>query len=102
MLRRALLPVLVGVTLAVVSCKKRSSDGEGDAVYATRGVVKAIAPDKSSATIQHEDIPNYMKAMTMTFQAKSPAQLQGIAAGDRVSVSFADNSQHTIVEIKKE
>jgi len=33
-------------------------------------------------------IPGYMAAMTMSFEAGSPGQLEGFAAGDKITFSF--------------
>lgn len=56
--------------------------------YSGRGVVRAIAEDRSSVTIAHEAIPGFMPAMTMSFEARSADQLAGLHAGDRVTFSF--------------
>lgn len=100
--RRAVAVLLASLSLSLAAAGCSKPKGDGDAVYSTKGVVKSIAADKSSATIQHEDIPGYMKAMTMTFQSKAPAQLEGLAAGDKVSISFVDDAKHTLVEVKKQ
>lgn len=55
--------------------------------YTTRGTIKAIAPDRLSAKIAHEEIPGFMKAMTMPF-VTTPALLTGITVGDRVNFTF--------------
>lgn len=56
--------------------------------YSARGAVESIARDRSSITIAHEAIPGFMPAMTMSFEARAPQQLEGIQQGDRVSFSF--------------
>ena len=54
----------------------------------TRGVIRALAADRRSARIAHEAIPGFMNAMTMTFEARDPAQLAGFSVGDRVALTF--------------
>lgn len=77
--------------------------GAAAKTYDTKGVVKSFGPDRKFANIAHENIPGYMSAMTMSFEAASPAQLEGIAVGDKVALSFsADGGKHVIKAIKKE
>lgn len=54
------------------------------ATYEVRGLVKAIAPDRRSATIKHEEIPGYMKAMTMMLDVHDTNEFNGIAPGDEI------------------
>lgn len=53
-------------------------------VYPLRGVVKAVAADRRSVTVDHEEIPGLMAAMEMEFPVADPAVLDGIAPGTRV------------------
>jgi Cu/Ag efflux protein CusF len=71
----------------LVGCKKADATGN---TYSAKGVVKTITPDKKTAMIAHEDIPGYMSAMTMSFQAGSAGQLDGFAPGDKVTFSFTE------------
>jgi len=53
--------------------------------FQVRGVVQEVkAPDKE-VVIKHEEIPNYMPAMTMTFEVKNANELSGISSNDVVS-----------------
>jgi Cu/Ag efflux protein CusF len=40
--------------------------------YALRGVVVAVDADKSALRVKHEEIPGFMRAMTMQFKVDSP------------------------------
>ncbi len=53
-------------------------------IFEVRGVVQEVNPEKKQVTIKHEDIPNYMPAMTMPFDVKTTSELAEIAAGDEV------------------
>lgn len=79
--------------LVLAGCKPASSPPpQASAVpktYAVRGVVQMISPDQRRATIKHEDIPGYMRAMTMEFTARDTNALNGISAGDEVSFTLA-------------
>jgi len=71
--------------------------------YSARGVVKSIAADRASITIAHEAIAGFMPAMTMSFEARSPDQLAGLAAGDRVTFSFTvtDDARRLLDSIRR-
>lgn len=64
--------------------------------YSARGTVRSIDADKSLLWIAHEDIPGYMKAMTMPFMA-SAALRAGLRAGDRVEFSFHDDGNGSLI-----
>lgn len=72
-------------------------------VYETRGVIKAFGEGKKSVKIAHEDVPGYMKAMTMPFAVKDPSVLAGLAEGDAVTFSFTEESDGRLLvqSIKK-
>ena len=91
------VPVLAAPSLTGCSKKAESK------TYSTKGVVKSFSPDRKIVNIRHDDIPGYMSAMTMSFEAKSPAQVEGLAAGDKVAFSFSDDDgRRVITELKKE
>lgn len=56
--------------------------------FEVQGTVQAVAEDGSRVSVAHEDVPDYMPAMTMPFFAGAPGQLEGLGAGDRVSLRF--------------
>src|SRR5215475_3940805 len=75
---------------ATLSCQRNSSAGSGThgtnpQVYQVKGVIQELMPDKKKVKIAHENIPNYMEAMTMVFDVKDPAGLTGLQPGDSVS-----------------
>jgi Cu/Ag efflux protein CusF len=108
--RLAFLALVVALPLAAVACKKDGEAGAGAAgagaatkQYSTKGVVKSFGPDRKFANIAHENIPGYMSAMTMSFEAKSADQLKDLAVGDKVALTFsADGGKHVLTAIKKE
>lgn len=58
--------------------------------YSTKGKVRAIGEKKNNVTIAHEDIPGYMKAMTMMFEVDKSDLLKDINVDDQVSFTFSD------------
>lgn len=53
--------------------------------YSTRGLVREIAADRRNALIKHEEIPGYMKAMTMKLSVRDTNELAGINPGDEIT-----------------
>lgn len=49
------------------------------------GVIEELHPKEQTITIAHRAIGSYMPAMTMPFKVRPPAELSGLALGDRVS-----------------
>lgn len=58
--------------------------------YSTHGVVKSFGKDRKYVNIQHDDIPGYMMSMTMSFTPRNANQLDGLAEGDKVKLTFTD------------
>jgi protein SCO1 len=54
-------------------------------VFEVKGELKELKPNGRTAVIKHEEIPDYMPAMTMDFEVKDPRELSGLKAGDRLS-----------------
>ncbi len=57
--------------------------------YPLVGEVVAIDRTGHQLIIRHEDIPNFMKGMTMPFAVKDPAVLDRVHVGDRVKATLA-------------
>ena len=61
---------------------------EGRQVFQVRGVVKEVTPAENTVRITHEEIPDYMPAMTMPFEVRNTNELGGISAGDQVKFTM--------------
>jgi protein SCO1/2 len=83
---------LIALTCVCVSCGKQSdnfstekSGNTNQQIFQVKGIVEEILPDGKSAIIKHDEIPNYMAAMTMEFETKNTNELQGLQPGDAIS-----------------
>ena len=56
--------------------------------FQVRGVIKEIPETGTSLRIQHEEIPDYMNAMTMPFTVKTRDEFSGFKVGDSVSFTL--------------
>src|SRR5215207_3841201 len=83
MFGRKFIKLTIGMALAAVcvSCGKQSNQQ----IFQVKGVIEEIKPDGKSAVIKHEEIPNYMAAMTMEFETKNTNELKGLKPGDSIS-----------------
>jgi protein SCO1/2 len=89
----AIAALIVGLLTA--GCEKSQHDGASNSTSAVqhtnlqtfqvKGVVMEVKPGEKSVVIRHEEVPNYMPAMTMPFDVKDTNVLNGIGAGDPVS-----------------
>ena len=73
---------MAGLILAVgmlVGCRRQ------EAVYPVHGIVRELKLDGTNVVIAHEKIAEYMDAMTMNFDAQTPATLKGLKTNDVVN-----------------
>ncbi len=77
---------------AALACSKGGAKQEVAAAptYHAVGVVKSFGPGRAYVNISHEDIPGYMKAMTMSFEPQRPGQLDALSERDRVDFDFVE------------
>jgi protein SCO1 len=93
----ATLLLLSLVTLTFLGCSRENSSSTASSAknapakktarqeFQVRGVVQEVKTADKEVVIQHEEIPNYMPAMTMSFEVKNTNELAGLAANDVVS-----------------
>ena len=81
--RRAglLAGLLILLTINFTSGCQRQESAKS---YVLRGQVLSVHTEGPAITIRHEDIPNYMPGMTMTFLVAQPALLKGREPGELV------------------
>jgi len=72
--------------------------------YTATGRVKSLDTATRLINIAHDDIPGYMNAMTMPFEAATPQQTGEVKTGDKVKFSFTDdgNGKRVLQTIKRE
>ncbi len=57
----------------------------GPQIFFVKGEITELKAGTRRIVIKHEDIPNYMPAMTMPFDVKDPKELQNLKVGDKIS-----------------
>jgi protein SCO1/2 len=63
--------------------------------FAVKGVVREIKPDGRTLVVRHEEIPNYMAAMTMPFHVKDTNELSFIRAGDEITFRLSVSDEES-------
>lgn len=53
--------------------------------YQVQGEVREVKQDGRTVVIRHDEIRNYMEAMTMPFRVRDTNELAGLKAGDQIS-----------------
>lgn len=66
--------------------------------FNVRGVVVSVNMEKRRVVLDHEEIPNYMKAMTMPFRVKDSTLLLKIQPGDTVEGILAVSRTESWIE----
>jgi protein SCO1 len=90
MFRWAAVAALCGIAVGCKPASVPTDDGQAanlpaDArTFYVKGVVRDVNPEGNTVRIQHEEIPDYMDAMTMPFSVKDQQELAGLEPGQSV------------------
>jgi Cu/Ag efflux protein CusF len=92
--RRQIISALIIITVGlVVACQSTAPAKPDVREYNLRGRVESIDLNKKRATIAHEEIDGYMKAMTMGFQIPDEQVLKSLKSGDRIEARLIYDSR---------
>ena len=96
-----LMVSLAGLACLLVACQEKPAEPTASSAPAltnntpisgstnvtfhlVRGVVKRVDAEGKRVSIQHDEIPDYMPAMTMPFKVKDAKELEGVQPGDTI------------------
>jgi len=85
----------------VIGCNKASDDlfpTSNTNSYKVRGVAVEISKETNIIRINHEEIPNFMKPMTMPFTVKRRQELKNINEGDQISFELIITDKESWIE----
>jgi protein SCO1 len=100
-----LLRYIFAITaLILAGCKPDSQPNAAEdatvKTFEVQGILRNVSPDHLTATIQHQNIPGYMPAMTMPFNVKVPQELNGIEIGSDITFKLVvRTNEHWIEDI---
>jgi len=98
--------------LAVTGCKNGSKpdnlqrqalEKHENKRYNLRGQVVAKDVTANEITVQHDEIPGFMAAMTMPYKVKDPATIQEVEPGDKIAavvVVVNDGSDYWLEDVR--
>jgi protein SCO1/2 len=70
------------------SISSQTKTNSGPQTFHVRGVIQEFRPADKEIVIKHEEIPDYMPAMTMPFPVKSTNEFAGLRKNDQVSFTM--------------
>src|SRR3954471_5304781 len=79
-----LLLVLTFCFVAGACQKAAPPAGSAPQRFEVRGIVRAIGFAEQQLTVEHEEIPSYMPAMTMPFAVKEMREVEPLRTGDAI------------------
>ena len=100
--RLTVLALLMMVSVGFcVSCKGKKT-ARAVNVYHGVGVVESIDADTKQIQINHEEIKDYMPAMSMPYRVKHKSLMDGLKTGDKIEFTLHDSGDGPVLtEIKK-
>ncbi len=80
---------LIVLILMIAGCSRQEPQETELVTFPLKGRVVSLDTTAQRIMIAHEEIPNYMMAMTMPFKVKNPALMEGLVPGDSVVATLA-------------
>jgi Cu/Ag efflux protein CusF len=91
------LPLLLVLVIAI-GCQSGSESAKVK-TYAIKGTVVAVDAKKPSVKLDHQDIPGFMHAMVMEFDAANAKVLEGLKAGDKVQGKLKVENDNPVITV---
>ena len=88
--------ILALVLIASTACRRHSPANEKR--FDLKGKVVAVEVDKHLVTVAHEEITDFMPAMTMPFMLPDESALQFLAIGDEISATLVVDGAQSWLE----
>jgi protein SCO1/2 len=84
-----------------IAVEKPAPVGPDAKRYPLRGVITAVDPARAKITVDHEEIPGYMSAMTMAFPIRDdPKVIAFLRPGDRIEATLVvDGSTYFLEQV---
>jgi protein SCO1/2 len=83
-----LITILLFISAGFVGCNRQRTRSPTEKRYDFKGKVVVVEKDKHSVTVAHEEIKDYMPAMTMPFAVKDDWVFDVLVPGDHVSAIY--------------
>jgi protein SCO1/2 len=90
--------ILSAVSLLLSGCQSQPARSPNEKRYDLSGKVVSVERDKHLVTIAHEEIKDYMPAMTMPFTVKDDWVFGVIKPGDRIAAAYVVDGTNSWLE----
>lgn len=90
--------ILSAVSLLLSGCQSQPTRSPNEKRYDLNGKVVSVERDKHLVTIAHEEIKDYMPAMTMPFTVKDDWVFGVIKPGDRIAAAYVVDGTNSWLE----
>jgi Cu/Ag efflux protein CusF len=99
--RRTRLVTLMGVTLGVLLLLAAAHAAQrGKKEYAFRGTVEKVDTKAKTLSVNGEDVPGWMMAMTMTYGVDKADVISHVKAGDQITAKVYDGDFKTLYDVQ--
>ena len=99
---KAVLWLCLPALLILIAGCGGDSSGPKEKTYEIKGKVVAVDREKKTVTLDHEDIPGFMKAMQMPFPVANVKVLENINPDDQVQGRLrVKTGEMAITELQK-
>jgi protein SCO1 len=96
------IAALICLTFAIGGCDRSQTADRPARSYQVRGIVRGFAPDRSTVSIQHEDIPGFMPSMIMPFSPKDQKEIADLKVDDAISFRMTVTEKDLLLDqVKK-
>jgi Cu/Ag efflux protein CusF len=99
-IRRHQLTVFLGTLLCalLVSMTVHAQDAKKE--HAFRGVVQKVDAKNKSLTVDGENVPGWMTAMTMSYSPDKEDVFKTVKVGDQITAKVHDGDLKTLYDVK--
>ena len=99
-IRRNQLTLMIGalVCALLLSTAVRAQDAKKE--HAFKGVVQKVDEKAKSLTVDGENVPGWMMAMTMVYTPDKEEIFKTVKAGDQITATVKDGDTKTLYDVK--
>ena len=90
--------IALSLCLFIIGCQTESAPSGNAKRFDLRGKVVSVEPGRKIVTVAHEEIKDYMPAMTMPFTVKDDWVFGVIKPGDRVAAAYVVDGTNSWLE----
>jgi Cu/Ag efflux protein CusF len=98
--RRKQLTALAGALVCALLVSTTAYAQDAKKEHAFKGVVQKVDPKAKSLTVDGENVPGWMMAMTMTYTPDKEDIFKTVKAGDQITATVKDGDTKTLYDVK--